>query len=132
MAHALWGHDGKCANLHGHSYRLEVTLIGEAQKEKGPKLGMIIDFADFKTIVQEKILSVFDHALVLYEKDERHYHFSQGDKLLVVDYQPTSENLLLDMVARLKKPLESYAKLYSLVLYETATNAAAWYADDQD
>ena len=59
-AHSLPNHDGKCKNLHGHSYLLEVTISGEILKE-GPKEGMIMDFADLSKIVENEIINPWDH-----------------------------------------------------------------------
>ena len=64
MAHALYNYDGLCRNIHGHTYKLEVTLLGEAQKNAGqPKDGMVMDFGALKKLVNKKIVHVFDHAL---------------------------------------------------------------------
>jgi len=58
MAHALWNYDGKCANIHGHSYILQVTVIGEPiSDENSPKYGMLIDFGDLKKIVNDAIVN---------------------------------------------------------------------------
>ena len=59
-AHSLPNHDGKCKNLHGHSYCLEVTLY-EKKKTKGPEEGMIYDFAKLSKLVQKYILDKWDH-----------------------------------------------------------------------
>ena len=68
-AHALDCHDGKCSNIHGHSYKLHVTVVGKPNRSKGdPKDGMVIDFSDIKQIVKSMVVGPFDHALVL-EKD---------------------------------------------------------------
>ena len=69
MAHALWGYDGLCKNIHGHSYVLKVTVSGtpiEDQEDK--KLGMVIDFGDLKRLVNKYIVDIFDHSLILNEK----------------------------------------------------------------
>ena len=64
MAHALWNYDGKCKHIHGHSYKLFVTIMGEPVKdENNPKLGMILDFGDLKTIVKEPVVDMLDHSL---------------------------------------------------------------------
>ena len=64
-AHALHGYDGKCKNLHGHSYKLDVTVMGSPISDASdPKYGMVIDFGDLKKIVKEDIVDVFDHATV--------------------------------------------------------------------
>ena len=61
MAHALHNYDGKCANIHGHSYQLAITLIGEPiSDDKNPKLGMVMDFSVLKKIVNEEVISEFD------------------------------------------------------------------------
>ena len=69
MAHALYGYDGPCKNIHGHTYKLSVTLKGKViENPNHPKNGMVIDFTDFKRIVADNIVSVFDHSLVLNSK----------------------------------------------------------------
>ena len=63
--HALYGYDGKCKNVHGHSYRLDVTVIGQPIDDtSNVKYGMVIDFKDLKKIVKEEVVDVFDHATV--------------------------------------------------------------------
>ena len=65
-AHALDGYDGPCREIHGHSYRLFVTVKGTpAEDASNPKCGMVLDFGVLKRIVSEEIVSHFDHALVL-------------------------------------------------------------------
>ena len=66
MAHALYGYDGLCANIHGHSYKLWVTVKGEVKNENGhTKDGMLMDFTDLKSIVKPEIVDKYDHSLVL-------------------------------------------------------------------
>ena len=65
IAHALWNYDGPCANIHGHSYKMFVTVIGEPiENGNDPKNGMVIDFGDLKTIVNEQVVHPMDHAIV--------------------------------------------------------------------
>jgi len=134
MAHALWGYDGSCRNIHGHSYRLAVTVVGTAITDsRSPKKGMVMDFGDLKKIIREEIIGDFEHALVISretpmpEAIDSHEMFG---KLLLVDYQPTSENLLLDFVARIKRKLPSGIRLHSMRLRETANSYAEWFAAD--
>jgi 6-pyruvoyltetrahydropterin/6-carboxytetrahydropterin synthase len=135
MAHALWNYDGPCRNIHGHSYRLFVTVIGEPLNDpKDPKHGMVIDFSDLKRIVQKTIINKFDHTVVVCKKSP--YHLLQKieqmfDKYDVMEYQPTCENLVVDFAGRLLENLPGNLKLFSLRLVETATSFAEWYADDQ-
>jgi 6-pyruvoyltetrahydropterin/6-carboxytetrahydropterin synthase len=126
MAHALEGHDGLCAHIHGHSYKMIVTLEGAPRVEPGhPKDGMIMDYSDLKRMVKEKILDEFDHALVL---KETHRWEGSNTRVVRTPYQPTCENLLLDFVARLKDALPESTRLASLELWETEDNSALWVA----
>jgi len=59
-AHVLPWHPGKCARLHGHSYRLEVTLQGPLQSE-GPSRGMVEDFDMIARVVEREVIAVLDH-----------------------------------------------------------------------
>lgn len=132
MAHALFNYDGLCKNIHGHSYKLKVTVIGEPISDKSnPKLGMVIDFKDLKNIVNREIINVFDHAFIIsrdadYQK-ESHEMFQ---KTMVVDYQPTSEMLIQDFAERIAKQLPNNVKLHNLRLFETANSYAEWFAND--
>ncbi|NOU59833.1 6-pyruvoyl trahydropterin synthase family protein [Marinifilum caeruleilacunae] len=134
MAHALWNYDGLCKNIHGHSYILFVTVIGEPISDKtNPKLGMVMDFGDLKAIVAEEIVDQLDHALVL-SKDTPNIDQlnipQMFDRFFVMDYQPTCENMIADFAERIKKRLPKGVELHSLKLHETATSFAEWYASD--
>lgn len=134
MAHALWNYDGPCKNVHGHSYRLFVTLIGEpVSDKKNPKLGMVIDFGDLKKIVKREIVDLFDHTVVVSgdaEKNRLDALDQMFGNMLVVDYQPTCENLISDIANRIIKHLPDDVKLHNLRLFETATSYAEWFAAD--
>lgn len=133
-AHALGGYDGPCREIHGHSYRLFVTIKGEPSTDPtNPKQGMVMDFGVLKKIVSEEIISRFDHALVLRSTaDEalRKLLAEKFDNLVVVDYQPTCENMLDDFSRRISARLPEGIVLHSLRLHETATSYAEWYAED--
>jgi len=132
MAHALYNYDGPCRNIHGHSYVLLVTVIGTPlQNSSDPKQGMVIDFGDLKRIVNKEIVTVFDHALVIYKNAEFTQHNHQMfSNTIYVDYQPSCENMVADYARRIKPLLPSRIKLFSLRLYETATSYAEWFASD--
>jgi len=131
MAHALQNYDGLCKNIHGHSYKLFVTIVGEPMNDKSnPKHGMVMDFSSLKKVVNDQIVNIFDHCLLM-NKEQRLKEVEQNFNIIYVDYQPTSENLLLDFAARLQKHLPDKAKLYSIKLYETENSYAEWFADDQ-
>jgi 6-pyruvoyltetrahydropterin/6-carboxytetrahydropterin synthase len=134
MAHALWNYDGPCRNLHGHSYRLYVTVTGHPIKDNSnPKHGMLIDFGDLKKIVNEAIIDIFDHAVMISSEvpPERYANMEMIlDNLQVADYQPTCENMVVDFAERIKSKLPRGVDLFSLRLDETATSYAEWYASD--
>ncbi len=135
-AHALYGYDGKCKNIHGHSYHLYVTVIGDPINDPDdPKNGMVMDFGDLKRIVKKEIVIVFDHAVVL-NQNSPHIELAKSiedhsHKIVLVPYQPTSENMLFDFAERIKRQLPQNVSLHSLKLYETANSYAEWFADDQ-
>ena len=135
--HALYGYDGKCKNVHGHSYKLSVTVIGTPISDsKNVKFGMVIDFGDLKKIVASEIVNKFDHATV-FNKNTPHIELAlelekRGHNVILVDYQPTSEMMLIDFAQKIKKQLPNNIKLHSLKLQETGTSSAEWFALDQE
>lgn len=130
-AHALDGYGGKCKDIHGHSYHLRITTIGTpVDNKENPTCGMVIDFADLKQIVKKHILSVFDHYLIL-RNDSRFRGLEESNpRIRYVDYQPTCENMLLEIVSILKQNLPEEIKLHNALLRETATSYAEWYEGD--
>jgi 6-pyruvoyltetrahydropterin/6-carboxytetrahydropterin synthase len=134
MAHALYGYDGPCKNIHGHTYSLSVTLAGKViDNHNDPKNGMILDFSDFKKIVTKNVIDFFDHSLVLNEKSP---HANLKDlnenfeKINYVPYQPTCENLLVDILDRISSSLPLNVKTKSIKLEETPTSYAEWFLED--
>lgn len=134
-AHALDGYDGPCRAVHGHSYRLFVTVRGiPTENIENPKCGMVMDFGVLKRIVNEEIVSRFDHALVL-RASQAGGELGQvlGERfgnVVAVDYQPTCENMLDDFARRIAARLPQGVALHSLRLHETATSFAEWFAED--
>lgn len=129
-AHALVGYDGKCRNIHGHSYELQVTVKGMPVDEPGnPKNGMVIDFHDLKRIVNEEVVERLDHSFIIgtnmpedfVESAKRNF-----DKIVCVAYQPTTENMLTDFAERIKVKLPQNVELYSVRLQETRDSYAEW------
>ena len=133
-AHALGGYDGPCREIHGHSYRLFVTIKGcPSTDPQDPKQGMVMDFGVLKKIVNEEIISQLDHALVLRSTaDEklRNILAEQFENVVEVDYQPTCENMLEDFARRIMARLPKGVTLHSLRLHETASSYAEWFAED--
>lgn len=133
--HALYGFDGKCRNVHGHGYKLYVTVIGEPISDNDHvKHGMVMDFGDLKKIVNEEIVDQYDHAIV-FNKNTPHKALGEslrekGHPVILADFQPTSENLVAHFAKRIKARLPEEVKLFSLRLHETDKNYAEWYASD--
>ena len=135
--HALYGYDGKCKNVHGHSYKLSVTVIGKPISDTdNVKYGMVIDFGDLKKIVTTEIVDKFDHATV-FNKNTPHIELAaelekREHNVILVDYQPTSEMMLIDFAKKINDRLPKTIVLHSLKLQETGTSHAEWFASDQE
>ena len=135
--HAHYAYDGKCKNVHGHSYKLSVTVIGTPITDRdNVKFGMVIDFSDLKKIVKEEIVDQFDHATVFNETTPHIELASElknrGHHVILVDYQPTSENMVIDFAERIKNRLPQSINLFSLKLQETESSFAEWHASDNE
>tara|TARA_B110000008_G_C16885986_1_gene530858 strand:- start:342 stop:776 length:435 start_codon:yes stop_codon:yes gene_type:complete len=128
MAHALFGYDGLCKNIHGHSYRLWVTIKGNILKEANhTKDGMVLDFSILKQIVKPELINKYDHSLVLNANSPHvDIDFSAFEKVFFLPYQPTSENLVSDFARVIKDKLPNGISLEKVILSETATSFAEW------
>ena len=133
-AHALHNYDGLCSNIHGHTYKLHVTVIGEpVSDDNSPKYGMVVDFGVLKNKIKENIVDKFDHSIIVSRSEAS--SFTDGDKpifrrLHIVDFQPTAENIVAHFASLIKPVLPEGVELFSLRLYETSTSFAEWYASD--
>jgi len=134
-AHALYGYDGKCKNIHGHNYNLFVTVIGVPVKEStNVKYGMVMDFGDLKKIVNSEIIEKFDHSVIL-NKNSPHKELANnlimdGHKVVMADYQPTIEEMVVDFASKISSKLPDDIGLHSLKLEETETSYSEWFATD--
>jgi len=107
--HKLLDYDGKCANLHGHTYHLQISL----KRRINPKTGMVIDFGDLNRIVSKLILDKIDH---VYLND-------------VMDINPTAENMICWIWKQLER--EPIGELLSKIkLWETPNSFATITAED--
>lgn len=136
MAHVLEGYDGPCREIHGHSYRLFVTVVGEPSADSDdPKYGMVMDFGQLKQIVRELIVDRYDHTLVMRRSDRsaelRTCLDSHLERLVETPYQPTCENMVADFARVILPHLPDRVELFSIKLHETATSFAEWHAADQ-
>ena len=136
MSHVLRNYDGPCRNVHGHSYRLFVTLSGiPSGDSKNPKNGMVMDFTEMKNIVLGNIVNIFDHSVVVskdFDREKMNMMKKTFGNAVIVDYQPTCENLVTDFASRLKNEFPEGVRLHSLKLYETSKSFAEWFASDNE
>ncbi len=131
-AHALTDYDGKCRHIHGHSYRLFVTLKGTPLLEiNHPKSGMVLDFSELKNIVNKLIIDPFDHALILREDARLVDEIKEAyQNVIVVGFQPTCENLTVYFAGLIHDNLPEMLELQSIKLYETPTSFVEWVSED--
>lgn len=133
-AHQLVGHDGKCANLHGHTYRVEVALKNEVIREEdvasknGAKTGFVIDFTDLKKIVKDELIDRLDHAFIA-KGDEPALKALQesGSKVVVLGFRSTCENMAMYMVHWMR---QRDLPVHYVRVWETPTGSAICYDED--
>jgi len=111
-----------------------VTLSGTPLNDSSnPKNGMVIDFTELKNIVQNKIINQFDHSVVVsrdFDSEKMEMMTKTFGNTVVVDYQPTCENMVADFAERLRHSIPAGIHLHSLKLFETAKSYAEWFAED--
>jgi len=129
-AHILTDYDGRCKNLHGHTYRVDVS-VGDASKPvDGTQADMVIDLKALKAIVGEVVLDRFDHAFICNMRSEGECDIAaaverQGMRVAKIPYRSTVENLARHFYELLK---ESLPGLVSVKVWETADNCAEYRA----
>ena len=134
-AHVLYNYDGKCKNMHGHSYKLFVTVKGKPVNDiNNPKNGMVVDFGDIKSIVKSEIIDVWDHAVLINanspHKDLGEDLENKGHKVIYCSFQPTCENMLYAIAAKIKSKLPGEVQLAYLKLHETENSYGEWFAEE--
>ncbi|MDY6216394.1 6-carboxytetrahydropterin synthase QueD [Actinobacillus porcinus] len=122
MAHILDGHDGKCQNLHGHTYKLQVEVSGDLVVD-GAKKGMVVDFTDVKRIVKAAILDPMDHAFIYDTTSERECKIAAllnelNSKTFGIPVRTTAEEMARFVFNRLKDQLP----ISAIRLWETPTS----------
>lgn len=125
-AHFLAGYNGKCANLHGHRWVIEVEAGAEHLQETGEKRGMVIDFGDLKQAVRT-LADLYDHALI-YEtgslRDETVAALTaEHFRLIEVPYRPTAENFAKAFFSELTA---QGVPVTRVTVYETPDNCASY------
>jgi len=108
-AHSLRGYEGKCENLHGHNWKVRVTLKGE----KLNNIGILIDFKNVKKILKD-ILLVLDHKFL--------NEITPFDKI-----NPSAENIAFFIYGELKKKLEENIKIDRVEIWESEKAFATYY-----
>ncbi len=131
MGHRLSCHEGLCKNFHGHNY---AVVVGLKAKRLNPN-GMIMDFGDLKSIVKH-YLKDFDHAMMIHKSDADKFMKLQVQmpflKVLVVDFEPTAENMAQDMFYYFVEEIKKYSseiEVDFVTIYET-DKAQATYSED--
>jgi 6-pyruvoyltetrahydropterin/6-carboxytetrahydropterin synthase len=125
--HRIPDHKSQCRNLHGHRYVLHITLVGQVVEQEGQSdSGMIMDFSDVKSLAKQHLVDVWDHAFLVYEKDEAVKQFLESlpdHKTVVLNRIPTVENLARIAFDILKGVYHDcygrHLRLAKITLYET-------------
>lgn len=114
MGHRLMGMD-KCQRIHGHNWKLEVTVEGKA------KSGILIEFGEFDKIVQT-VLVGFDHYTLLAKRGSENFPIREGIK--IVEFEPTCENLASHFADLLLHLLPKNIHSVTVRLWETSKHFA--------
>lgn len=128
MAHYLSGYQGKCANIHGHRYRLVVTFSSEDLHTDGQLRDMVEDFTVVKKALKE-IGEAFDHKLVIEDNEEgsRLCRELEEYAVVLVPYRPTAERMAQYIYHRLQ---EKGLSVTEVELFETPTNSCIYSEED--
>lgn len=131
MAHYLSGYNGKCSNLHGHRYKLIVSIKSETLHQEGQLKGMVDDFGNIKAKLKE-IENLFDHKLVIENNEEgllvaeKLKELPNSFDVLLVPYRPTAEEMSRDIFHKLKA---MGLDVCEVELFETPTNSCTYTED---
>ena len=123
-AHVLTNHQGLCKNLHGHTYRVDVSVAQAEDDERD----MVIDFKDLKAIANEVICDRFDHAFIYNtesagEKEIAAVVEKNGMRTVAIPFRSTAENLAKMFYGDLKPRIPG---LSSIRVWETADSCAEY------
>ena len=131
MAHYLSGYNGKCSNLHGHRYKLIVSIKSETLHQEGQLKGMVDDFGNIKSKLKE-IEELFDHKLVIENNEEglllaeKLKELPNSFDVLLVPYRPTAEEMSRDIFHKLRS---MGLDVCEVELFETPTNSCTYTED---
>lgn len=126
-AHFLAGYDGKCGNLHGHRWRVLLTMQSETLREDQQQKGMCVDFAELKKDLRTE-LDALDHVLIIEQGSLRESTMKalQEEKFQVVEmpFRPTAENFARYFYELFT--LKGYP-VAKVEVYETPNNSAGYF-----
>lgn len=131
-AHFLAGYDGKCKNIHGHRWTIEVRIQGQELQQSGTQKGMLIDFCGIKKGVRN-LADEFDHALI-YESGSLKPSTidalnSEDFRLIEVNFRPTAENFAKHFYEILSVRFGNLVNIADVTIYETPDNCAVYKGD---
>lgn len=123
-AHVLTNHSGLCKNLHGHTYRVDISVAAKPDDNRD----MVIDFKDLKNIAAEVICDKFDHAFIYNTESEGEREIAAvvkkyGMRTVAISFRSTAENLAKMFFEELNKRIEN---LSSVKVWETADSCAEY------
>lgn len=125
-AHFLSGYDGKCSNIHGHQWNVEINIQAMKLHMNGSNKGMVEDFTDIKEDIRE-LMKVYDHALIIekgsLKKETTDCLIKEGFKIIFLDFRTTAENLAYYFYLLVE---EKGYNVKSVTVYETPNNAATY------
>ena len=122
-AHRISNYPGSCREIHGHNYKLSVTVSGEINSETD----MVLDFKILKEIIKKAVIDRFDHSLILKINPENERIFSSYlGKIIWMESEPTAEQMLLWIASALSPLLPKKVSLAKLKLHETSGSWASW------
>ncbi|MFC4871446.1 6-carboxytetrahydropterin synthase QueD [Negadavirga shengliensis] len=121
-AHRISNHPAACSQLHGHSYKLHVTIGAEEPGDDD----MLMDFKELKTLVQHNVIDKLDHSLMLKNIPSHLQTYANAEKVFWMDHEPTAERLVLWIAQVIKPLLPSKVNLNGLKIYETETCYVNW------
>jgi len=125
-AHFLAGYDGKCSNIHGHRWKVEIEVQSDRLIDDGQLEGMVIDFSDIKKDVKEMV-NYYDHAFIIQEgtmrKETLNCLLEDSFRIIIVKFRPTAENFAAYFFNCIK---EKGYEVKRATVYETPTNSAIY------
>lgn len=125
-AHFLYGYDGKCSNIHGHRWKIEVEVQSESLINGGGLDGMVVDFGDLKKDLKE-IVDYYDHSLIIQKETMRKQTLrclkEDGFRIIEVEFRPTAENFSFFFYKEMERKGYDVKKT---VVFETPTNSASF------